>query len=743
MVKEDINELGALLEQCKKLSNEALKATLPRAQTLCELIDEYQVAVQGIQTTPNTTESNSVGEAVDAFDKHLNTVKDTLVKLTDAAQEDLQSSLSTLFKNSQYVTIALFGRTRAGKSTTLEALTGGSGESIGVGKQHTTKTIKEYFWPPGQKTLRIVDTPGLEGFEGEEMTQIAQQFVEQADHIFFIITDDKASSGELEHLAKIQSMGKEITILLNMKKADADLDLVVDFPEFLYDEDAIAGHKQRITNYLERHHNMTNPVILPIHARAAWLSTQADCAHDPAQLRQISRIESVEERIQAFIHNSALAARVKSPRQAVRSHVVTVKDELRVFAGQFRQGRQQTEEQHKRLKSAIWRAAHKSTYALSNMKKVFQAADDEIPILVDGLISQGDNDRDLETLWSDILKTSGVANVTEKYTTDVMRFFHDEFQEEVRQLEFDAKINTNLGGASFDRVDEHNKNKGYRRLGRAAVQAASGAGTSILTGWAISNFWNPTGWAAAAGVVISLASSFIGVKGGATLAGRWKSNERRALQQHRNELIRNLRDGLWSQYKQTNDACYKWLRDHEAMLKQNMDVTLGEITLAQQSLWRLSVESLSALDVLLDELDHDVIQTLTRHVIPEIADDQILIQRVARWEGQHTKILLDPRETKNAIGRCIGKGGERVRRLSQMLGKEHITFVNMRADPQTQIAQALGPAKVNSGDVDIHREIPVVRLRPQQSRLAIGAGGSNVRTAENLLQIKKIKIQHI
>ena len=40
----------------------------------------------------------------------------------------------------------------------MEALTKGSGKSIGMGKQDTTKTSAEYIW----NELKVIDTPGID-----------------------------------------------------------------------------------------------------------------------------------------------------------------------------------------------------------------------------------------------------------------------------------------------------------------------------------------------------------------------------------------------------------------------------------------------------------------------------------------------------------------------------------------------------------------------------------------------------
>lgn len=159
---------GARLErdllQCREAAEHAMRTTEPRVRALHDVLVEYRQAIEEIGGVES--KSKAVRETAREFAGELEKVKEILLRLTDEAGKDLDSTLKGLQKSRGLVTIALFGQTRAGKSTTLEALTGGDGTTIGIGRQHTTTQIKQYFWPPKQKTLRIVDTPGIEGFKG-------------------------------------------------------------------------------------------------------------------------------------------------------------------------------------------------------------------------------------------------------------------------------------------------------------------------------------------------------------------------------------------------------------------------------------------------------------------------------------------------------------------------------------------------------------------------------------------------
>lgn len=65
----------------------------------------------------------------------------------------------------------------AGKSTLMEILTEGNGESIGKGAQRTTRDVRKYEW----NNLEITDVPGIGAFEGQEDEEIAFEAAKSAD----------------------------------------------------------------------------------------------------------------------------------------------------------------------------------------------------------------------------------------------------------------------------------------------------------------------------------------------------------------------------------------------------------------------------------------------------------------------------------------------------------------------------------------------------------------------------------
>ena len=70
---------------------------------------------------------------------------------------EIQDDLNELLEQQKEFSVVVFGRTMAGKSTLMEILTHGNGESIGKGAQRTTRDVRDYRW----KGMKVTDVPGI------------------------------------------------------------------------------------------------------------------------------------------------------------------------------------------------------------------------------------------------------------------------------------------------------------------------------------------------------------------------------------------------------------------------------------------------------------------------------------------------------------------------------------------------------------------------------------------------------
>ena len=249
-VKGELNSLGEIREEIASLKNRVATINMPAVDGEDSLTDETG---RGVAET-----RKQLYDFVDLLEGSVLKIGEKVDKLG----EDLKS-----FK------VVLFGRTKAGKSTVREALTQGAGETIGKGRQSTTKEVQWYDW----QNLKVYDTPGIlstndtnrsEKGIGDEESK-ALELLQKADVAIFMFASDNIETAELEYLKDVVQRGKSVLALLNVK---ADL---TDYKTFLLRRkdksittEAQKGHVGRIREAVKGH----DVTIIPIHAQAAFFS---------------------------------------------------------------------------------------------------------------------------------------------------------------------------------------------------------------------------------------------------------------------------------------------------------------------------------------------------------------------------------------------------------------------------------------------------------------------------------------
>jgi N utilization substance protein A len=120
--------------------------------------------------------------------------------------------------------------------------------------------------------------------------------------------------------------------------------------------------------------------------------------------------------------------------------------------------------------------------------------------------------------------------------------------------------------------------------------------------------------------------------------------------------------------------------------------------------------------------------------VPEIADETVKIEAIAREAGHRTKIAVRSMiPGVNAKGACIGPMGARVRAIMNELHGEKIDIIDWSDDPATFVGNALSPAKALRVEViDAIGRTARVIVPDYQLSLAIGREGQNARLAAKL-----------
>ena len=114
--------------------------------------------------------------------------------------------------------LVLFGRTGAGKSSLIEALSGGTGAPISHRESDWTTDVREVRWG----SCRLFDTPGIAGWgrtvARSELEARAEAAVADADVVFLCFDTQSQQEGEFGKVAEwIGRYGKPALAVLNSR----------------------------------------------------------------------------------------------------------------------------------------------------------------------------------------------------------------------------------------------------------------------------------------------------------------------------------------------------------------------------------------------------------------------------------------------------------------------------------------------------------------------------------------------
>ncbi|MRI84025.1 MAG: transcription termination/antitermination protein NusA [Nitratiruptor sp.] len=125
------------------------------------------------------------------------------------------------------------------------------------------------------------------------------------------------------------------------------------------------------------------------------------------------------------------------------------------------------------------------------------------------------------------------------------------------------------------------------------------------------------------------------------------------------------------------------------------------------------------------------LEELLKLEVPEIKDELVSVERVARIPGERAKVAVASHSPKiDPVGACVGVKGVRINAVSKELKGESIDCIEYSPIPEIFVARSLAPAIITSVKIDGQKAI--VTLPPDQKSKAIGKNGINIRLASML-----------
>jgi len=104
------------LRTCIGAGKDALESSRESRDQLQGLLRDYVEAVQSIELEREEEDNESVRSALWEFDEHLSDLENAITDLQRGFATEVDQSFHSLEEASDYVTVTLFGRTKAGRA---------------------------------------------------------------------------------------------------------------------------------------------------------------------------------------------------------------------------------------------------------------------------------------------------------------------------------------------------------------------------------------------------------------------------------------------------------------------------------------------------------------------------------------------------------------------------------------------------------------------------------------------------
>jgi hypothetical protein len=525
-------EFEEALKNCSKIANSAYNLSIRYAKKI-------EIAIKNLNSNIEAISHEILkikGSEQFQFATKLEQIQLDIQKLSEDSLEDLVISLNQKRKHLENFTVALFGRTKAGKSTLRETLTRGSGSTIGKGSQRTTRDVTEYSW----QGLRLLDTPGIEAYQGDDDTKKANDIIDQSDIVLFLTSDDSVQPGEFQSMAQLQQINKYFAVILNVKHDIAnnleDLEMFLDIPEMVFDEDRLSQHKNHIQSHIKEYLNLDNVDIVPIHAQSGFLSTQAEYQEYSSQLWELSKIEELYSLIAYQIYTNGQDLRLSTFADSLDNLLDEINQKLTYAKQQLEQGRESMSDNKNKLTNIFLETETEGKKTIkSKSDKLFGQIDEKIGSFVDRYKDMNIEERKKE--WKNIVNQKNLESTMKDVMEEIFKDVDEKLKEFAQEYEYDVKnIKTSLENVYISDIKKDETGKWIKRGG--IVIGAVGALCAVAV--VATNWWNPIGWTVAGGLmsVANVGVNFAGDQKIAKDEKNYKNNVEKEKESLRKQVIK-------------------------------------------------------------------------------------------------------------------------------------------------------------------------------------------------------------
>lgn len=449
-------EYDDAIQQCTKIAREDFKYS---QQALQNSSIALQQLGSGLQQTISTVKQKANVRGKHQSAKHVaEHLAKTQRKLSVEILHELESVRETFRSKKRALnqfSIAFMGRTKVGKSTLHAVMTGEGWESIGIGKQRTTRYNRIYEW----RNIRIIDTPGIGAPGGKTDEEIARSIIEEADVICYVVTDDSIQESEFEFLKVLKDRTKPLIILLNIQYNLRDprrLEHFLKNPErwfALEGKSGIGGHLNRIRRYAQQHYANSYLDVVPVMLLAAQLSREPEYKKQATELFRASRIKDFLDSIRLSLIDYGVIRRSQTLLGSTVCSINSPHQWCIQETNKYRYLATQLQDKRKDLNKQLSGTEEEKQHQLENqIGEIFQSAYKAVRPFAEehwnSSVDQTKND------WKGVLKRlefeNRLAAVSEKASHD----FQYELQGAIEEIGNELRIINQLQAGNFQFLEQ-------------------------------------------------------------------------------------------------------------------------------------------------------------------------------------------------------------------------------------------------------------------------------------------------
>ena len=617
--------LRKTLDECQQAARKGGQLAAENSRVLQKIVQKSRLEFEKLQSgIVSRQSSGKLPEYCQAYLSEAAVTHNNLHELQEGVSKRLQQEMEklTIFK------LVVYGRTKAGKSTLMEVLTKGEGNSIGKGAQRTTVDVREYSW----NGMTVFDTPGIAASakEGREDEQKAYDAARYGDMLVFLFSDDAPQQEEANAFARLKQLDKPMLGIINCKSSSSDRKFskmrLRDIKKKLNDErlNRIKEQFLQLASNGDGRWKDSQFVYTDLHtAFLSILKEPPELAEHSEELYSLSRFAQVEDAIVNIINRRGSFYQYKTFIDIIYCEACKIEQQLRAQCGQSKLLLAPMQEDEKRLHQLGQRFERDAKESISSF---VQRLERHLKSLASSFAADNYENKHASEDWQNIFDRENVTGQVDRKMSELVADCErriEEFSQEFKQL-----LNIRLSGFNIG------------ICGDTVFDFGSGLriGASLVgIGLAIANCLNPIGLVAL--TVVGLLSYFFESK---------EEKIRKQVNKMRDKLFEWIDKVVADVERQMRDALQKQIMDNY-MLRVYKDFhsmvnNIGQFTILEESL-------LKDLNHNLLLMNRQLLQAIEAHLHNQGLTSSI--RRMARIPGQAIVLELAAHAAINPQEVCM------------------------------------------------------------------------------------------